>query len=228
MFLFADQFLKLMVSFRVLWLAGRFGGGKTLLSFALSAWLYNNGYADRIYSNIPSPLCSDLDDTTKLWKSAMVLDEAWVLLDAREYSKNVSRTIGAFLRKYDLYLLLPSVFPVDVRFRSFYVQRTFNGMILGLPLWVYSWRLNSGVSSDRGWFGLWMPQKFYGSYDTMATPSDDGGLLGAMQYTVGFDVADIESEYTGDAGMEIEQYEQDRRNREAQRAAGRRRLLGFV
>lgn len=220
MFLAGDEFLRTLVGLRVLWLAGRFGGGKTLLSFALSSWLYKNGYINTVYSNIPSPICEPVTDDTRFYKSALVLDEAWVLLDAREYAKNVSRTIGAFLRKYQLYLLLPSVFPVDKRFRALWCQRVFNGMTVGVPLWVYAWRCDMGVMSDKGWFALVRPQQFFGSYDTMATPTTDGGMLKAMANTTDFDPSVLESEFTGDQAAELEEREEARRQRDHTRKRG--------
>lgn len=232
----ATTFFRSFIGVRTLWLAGRFGGGKTLLAFGSAIWLYENGYADCIVSNIPSNLSVPIGDVwirkysreefeqrgdnrqydtvvadqcpdgyrPGLANAAVVFDEAWILLDAREWKRQVGRTIGAYLRKYNLYLILPSVFPVDVRFRQFYCQRVLNLAVFGFPMWIYKWRLECGLIDDGGTFGLWRPSALYGTYDHLATPSDDAGITDAMAQTqergdVNLD-RDAVGDWTGDVG----------------------------
>jgi len=213
----STMFFRTLVGTRVIWFAGRFGGGKTLLAFAAARWLYRHHLVDHVVSNIPSTMTVD---PRSLWvrdrwrdaipdgaasseryecrvgagdgdgwrpgmaNVAIVFDEAWILLDARDWQRNVGRTIGAYLRKFNLYLLLPSVFAVDARFRRFSVQRVLNMRSFGLPGWVYKWSLEQGKISEDGLFGLWRPSDMFGRYDNLAAPADDGGILAAMQNTV--------------------------------------------
>ena len=135
-------FLRNLIGTRVLWLSGRYGGGKTLLAFALADWLIGNGYCKNCLSNIDHEL-PRLEAGERPWNTVIVFDESWILLDARDWDREVGRVFGAFLRKQNLYLLLPSVFPVDVRFRHFFVQRTVNFASLGIPAWVYTAGLHS-------------------------------------------------------------------------------------
>jgi hypothetical protein len=219
MFLLGDLFLRTLLGVRTCWFAGRFGGGKTLLSFAVADWLFQGGVTNWTYSNIPSVWCDEIPDSGLArdwnegegrWKAncSVIFDESWILLDAREWNKNIGRTMGAFLRKFNVYLLLPSVFPVDVRFRSLTVQRMINGFAFGIPLYVYRWQLGLGYISEGGYFGLWRPQQYFGVYDHLACPSDDGGLLRAMGQTVEF--VEAATEYTG----EVQGYEGLERARE--------------
>jgi hypothetical protein len=231
----APLFFRTLVGTRVIWFAGRFGGGKTLLSFAVAEWLYRHHYIDHVVSNIPSSMTVSPGDlrirdrwadgvpdgaasserydcragsgsgSGDGWRpgmanTAIVFDEAWILLDARDWQRNVGRTIGAYLRKFNLFLLLPSVFSVDARFRRFSVQRVLNMRAFGVPCWVYKWSLSQGKIDENGLFALWRPSGMFGRYDNLAAPADDGGILAAMQDTVpdvvttGADGA----EYTGD------------------------------
>lgn len=49
----ADSFLRSVLAYRALWVGGRFGGGKTLLSVAVSDWLQSQGAVARVVSNAP-------------------------------------------------------------------------------------------------------------------------------------------------------------------------------
>ena len=54
MFIGASLFLRTLVGMKVLWLAGRFGGGKTLLSFALGLWLKEQERCEvTLYNGVP-------------------------------------------------------------------------------------------------------------------------------------------------------------------------------
>jgi hypothetical protein len=231
MFLGASLFLRTLVGMKVLWLAGRFGGGKTLLSFALGLWLQKQGYTRHIYSNIPSQVAdpvpvpeppgfalhSDPETGKPKAYASVIFDEAWILLDAREWNKNVARSIGAFLRKYDIFLLLPSVFSIDKRFRNFYVQRVLNCYAFGLPCYVYKWGLKMGFVDETGFFGLWRPSDYFGTYDHLATPGDDGGLVAAMAATSQLPDS-VESVFTGDVG-EYGEIEEGERVKELKKTA---------
>jgi len=247
----ANTFWRSFIGVRTLWLAGRFGGGKTLLAFGSAIWLYENFHVDAVVSNIPSEICSPISHIwirkysreefeaepgqrqyetfvgpeppdAAGWRPglanvAIVFDEAWILLDAREWKSQIGRTIGAYLRKYNLYLILPSVFPVDVRFRQFYVQRVLNLAVFGVPAWIYKWRLECGLIDDGGAFAMLRPSSLYGTYDHLATPSDDAGITDAMAMTQERgDVnlsRDEAGQWTGDVGAMDKIGERARRRR---------------
>jgi hypothetical protein len=134
--------------------------------------------------------------------ACVVFDEAWILLDAREWQKNVGRTIGAFLRKFNLFLLMPSVWPVDTRFRHLMVQRILNLGSFGLDGYVYKWGFDLGYVREGGWFALLGRSHMFGLYDDEEAPCDDGGITEAMLDTIPEVVVSgvAGSEFTGEMG----------------------------
>lgn len=179
-FLMADAFLRMVANYRVVWLSGRFGGGKTSLAVWLAAWLVKNGYARRLVSNIPIVGRTD-PPPVPINDSAVLLDESWMYVDSWEDVK----AYAAFLRKANLYLLLPSVWAPHSRLRILECHRVFNGAVLGLPFWVYRWSLGMASISEKGYFMLWRPEKCFGLYDTEYIPKDDGGIMAAIAASIG-------------------------------------------
>lgn len=179
-FLMADAFLRMVANYRVVWLSGRFGGGKTSLAVWLAAWLVKNGYARRLVSNIPIVGRAD-PPPVPINDSAVLLDESWMYVDSWDDVK----AYAAFLRKANLYLLLPSVWAPHQRLRILECHRVFNGVVVGLPFWVYRWSLGMGSISEKGYFMLWRPEKCFGLYDTEYIPKDDGGIMAAIAASIG-------------------------------------------
>jgi len=144
-FLFADAFLRMVANHRVVWLSGRFGGGKTSLAVWIAAWLVRNRYAARLVSNIP--IVGRVDPPpVPINDSVILLDESWMYVD----SWSDVKAYAAFLRKANLYLLLPSVWPPHSRLRILECHRVFNGVAIGLPFWVYRWSLGMASISEKG------------------------------------------------------------------------------
>lgn len=48
------MFLRAVSDYKVLWLDGRYGGGKTLLAFMIAKQLVDKGYSRYIVANIPT------------------------------------------------------------------------------------------------------------------------------------------------------------------------------
>jgi hypothetical protein len=170
-------FLELLTFYRTCYLGGRYGSGKTLLAVALSGWLLSSGHVRQVVSNLPVAWASELNrgDMRDL---CIVLDESWLYLQRRAA---VARYAG-FLRKFNHYLLLPSVFPVHRLLSFFAVRRLYNLYPFGLPVWIYQWRIASmpGIPPDKGYFVVYDPVSLYGYYDTAYVPSDDGGIADAL------------------------------------------------
>jgi hypothetical protein len=79
-----------------------------------------------------STLESDLTDCV------MLLDEAWRLL-AEDMPSQTRKTLTAYLRKLNQYLVLPSVMSVHKALTLFSVERVWDGRAaLGIPLWWYA------------------------------------------------------------------------------------------
>jgi hypothetical protein len=184
-FLGADIFLSNLTFYRLLSIEGRYGGGKTALATILAAYLLEAGYVDTVVSNVEINFA--IKPEAPLKNSCIVMDEAWIYLSKRaavfEYA--------AFLRKFNHYLLMPSVWPPNRLLTRFSVERIFNCFSLGLPAWLYSWQVIRGNVKDRGKFLVWHPEAVFGYYDTDAIPADDGGIYKVIQDTClgsGFDL----------------------------------------
>ena len=170
----AAVFLQTLRNYRFLWLGGRFGGGKTSLAVFLSYFILRMGWADFVVSNIPIA-----------WGVPPVLyrrytpDDAVLLLDEgglfMKFSGDFER-VGAFMRKLNMYALLPSVIPPAGIFRMFQVQRVINFYTIGIPMWWYQWRLSIGAVTSNGSFGWLYPSAVFGYFDTLATPTSDLGV----------------------------------------------------
>jgi len=173
----ADEFLNMLLAFRIVWLSGRFGGGKTSLAFMLSAWLLANGKVDTVVGNLEGSIISPV--TVPLYNASIILDESWIYIDDRSSVTEYA----AFVRKFNHYLLLPSVWPPHNRFTFLSVQRVFNAYTVGIPAWVYRWQLGMRSVKEKGYFSIFNPSAIFGHYDTEFVPSGDGGISDAIGET---------------------------------------------
>jgi len=173
----ASEFLNMLSAFRIVWLSGRFGGGKTSLAVILGAWLLANGKVDTVVSNFETSISTP--PAFPLYNSAILLDESWIYLDDR----SSVTTYAAFVRKFNHYLILPSVWPPHNRFTFLSVQRVFNAYVVGVPAWVYRWQLGMRSVKEKGYFAVFNPSAIFGHYDTEFVPVDDGGVSDAIKKT---------------------------------------------
>lgn len=192
MLLFAEELIEQLLLFRVAWIRGRLGGGKTLLSVALAEHLLRLGLVDGVVANFPTvyPTALGPDDGT-IYRRVLIYDEAWTQLDARDSLVNV-RSYGAYARKFDSYWIFPSVHPIDKRLRTVVIWRTARVGLLNL--WVYRWALDIDYDSAGGWFLLYNPSRFYPRYDNKYIPVDDGLIEKRWQRSLAL--------ATGGAGVE--------------------------
>ncbi len=205
-FVWADEYLHLVTAFRACWYCGRYGGGKTYLAFLTASWLLANGYVETVVSNVPSCISSPVPSA--LDSAAIVLDESWQYISTRRDVLDYA----AFLRKFDLYLLLPSVFPVHRRLSFLKVQRVINGYNFGVPLWIYRWDLSMSSIHERGYFGVLYPHRAYGMYDTLFVPGHDAGISDALRrraQLAGYSYSRRDDERGDDVTDEIESVADD-------------------
>lgn len=207
----AEVFFSLLKSFRIYWGAGGFGSGKTAVSVLVAAELVSRGLVDKVVSNIDIKGKSGVNDVVpdgckyysenlRKWyfpgqrlpleNAAIVLDEAHLFLD----SWRVAKDYVSALRKANVYLLLPSIWPPHVRLRFLEVRRTLNLYAYGLPAWRYHWALTNGTIAEQGHFNVFRPDRMFGIYNTADFPADDGGIVDAMRYTFGLDKDDDNEE----------------------------------
>lgn len=176
-FVGGNVFWDTFCAFRVAWIRGRYGAGKTSLAVMMANRLLAEGRVEVVVGNIPMTTKSEV--SVPLPSAAILLDEAWLYIEGR---KDVS-DYGGFVRKFEHYLLLPSVFPVHARFSYFFVQRVFNGYTLGLPLWFYRWGLRQADIREYGYFAIMHPTAVFGHYPTKYVPGTDGGVGDAISAT---------------------------------------------
>lgn len=161
--------------FRCVWLAGRPGSGKTALSVKLALGLVSDGWARRIVSNIAlvgvGRLLGRVDtmEQARAYEdSVLILDEAWQYL-GRGVSVKEVRAWFAQIRHFNQFLILPSVLALTDQAKSFEVRRTLNLVSIGIPLWVYAWKIHSGSLKDQGRFFWIRPQSVFGLYNHLGT-----------------------------------------------------------
>jgi hypothetical protein len=175
--LMAEPFLEAWMLYRVCWIQGGLGSGKTLLSVALGHHLLRMGLVDGVLANLPTVLPPRIyGDDGFLDRRVIIFDEAWTHLDSRNSMVNTS-DYGGYARKYESFWVFPSVHQIDKRMRSVVVWRAarlnFKPFI---NAWLYRWELELEYKQEGGWFLLLDPERYFGWYDTAHVPVSDGGL----------------------------------------------------
>lgn len=172
--------LRYTALFRVLWLTGRYGGGKTSLALHLADLLIREGSQHRIATNAkllaPWVQVGESDSFGDLMESGLqdaclIFDEGWLDLGTGASPRQVRQYL-ANLRKINCVLLVPSVLPLVRDLRVLTVEREFNAMTFGLPLWLYRYRLAMGTTrkGEEGRFWWWNPSRVFGWYDSGEVP----------------------------------------------------------
>lgn len=172
-YLISSDHLDVILTTRVVVYSGRYGSGKTALAVYDALRLVHLG-VKYIYTNLN--LCNNSFtivredrefDASALTDAVILLDEAWLYLALDVSAKELKRFL-AFLRKQNLFLLLPSVLPLQrylVR-SAVRVQRFYSFSWVGLPAWLYRWELGQGRDTVRGYWWWWRYQQVFGEYDT--------------------------------------------------------------
>jgi len=176
-FIGGSTFLDMLKVYRILWLRGRYGGGKTSGAVIIAARMLAEGVVDQVVSNVPITFSQVA--TAPLVKSCIVMDESWLYIESRSDVKDYA----AFVRKFKHYMLLPSVFPIHNRLSFFYVTRIANLYVFGLPVWWYRWTLSVKDIKETGTFGIYQPTAVFGHYPDEFVPGDDGGIADVLKAT---------------------------------------------
>lgn len=171
--------------YRMVWLSGRFGGGKTSLAVAVAVWLCQRNYARYIASNIKLALGREVARVSAselrrvscegpVYRDTVILmDEAWTVLGKGVGRKTVVDWL-AYMRKGNNFLIMPSVLPLVNEVTVLRAERVFNGLQLGVPVWLYRWHLGDYKrGGDRGWYVFHNPSSVFGLYDTLGIPSEE-------------------------------------------------------
>lgn len=167
-----DSFLQILRFYRSAWMGGRYGGGKTSFGVRVGIEFVERGWADHILCNFPCVVATDMMKISDLRRCFIILDEGGTWLKRKDWDD-----VAAFLRKRDLYLFVPSVIPPPVSARMVTMQRTWNFLGMGVPLWYYNMRLDY-MRVKETYKLLWTnPQEVFGLYSTSNVVGDDGGLV---------------------------------------------------
>jgi len=189
-----DDPVALASSFRVVWIRGRYGGGKTSFGVWLTLELLKRRYARHVVSNIElthpalelvrttneKKLLKELvelyeyaatvDDvsaiTSELVDCVMLLDESWRIL-SEDMPSGPRKTLTAYLRKLNQYLILPSVMSVHKALTNFSVERVWDGRAaLGIPVWWYALitRTHESVVTTSYFFTQFNVFRYYQSH----------------------------------------------------------------
>ncbi len=165
--------LHMLNQFRVAWVMGGYGSGKTSGAIYIAHELYKTGKYRYILGNFNS-VWTDSPEKVILRDGAFV--DAVVILDEGGLFMRLSRDADSFLlglRKLNITILVPSVLPPAQRIKGLQFQRILNLQAFGLPMWVYENRLYIGSEKERSIYGWWNPGEVFGVYDTMDYPVDD-------------------------------------------------------
>jgi hypothetical protein len=177
MLLGADNVVHLANNYRVVYLSGRYGGGKTAFSFRLAYELCKRFNYRYILSNVRSVWCDDPEQVVFrdgcFLDSVLVLDEGGLFLDRASEAKQWL----AMLRKLNVVLIIPSVVAPALMLRTMTVQRVFNWSALGVPIWSYAVEVRSHPTVVKDRFHWWGYSEIFGVYDTLGMPADADILL---------------------------------------------------
>jgi len=173
MLLRAQPLLHMLNQFRLAWIMGGYGAGKTLVSYALAFDLFKTGRYRYLIANSNSVWTDNPEDV--VLRDGCFVD-AIVILDEAGLFLRMNRDADKFmlgLRKLNITILCPSVLPPSSRIKFLQVQRTLNMQAFGLPFWLYQWRLNLGTNKEKDNFIVANPHHYFGIYDTLDYPVDD-------------------------------------------------------
>lgn len=162
---------SLIGSYRLCWIAGRFGLGKTSLAYRMAELYLKRGY--HLITNNKSIWADDMEsvklDKDGHLKAVIILDEGGLWFKS---GKQIEM-IAAYAAKMDCIYLLPSFWPPTRSACVVTVQPLFSLQQAGLPVIVYRWRVKLGAFSEQGHF-LWItPSEIYGVYSRQ-DPGDVG------------------------------------------------------
>ncbi len=158
----AGSVLQMIQNYRLIWLSGRFSGGKTSLAFAIAEYYAQMGY--RIITNTKciwadNPYECELNKDGHL-HAVVILDEG-----GTEFNTNKQvMEISAYSAKMDIIFLVPSFFPPARKFQVMEIQPVWNLKSVGIPYIHYQWGVHVGNFKDQGSFGWLFPQSVYGVY----------------------------------------------------------------
>ncbi len=177
-----DTLLSGIRDYRMVWLDGRFSGGKTAMAMRL-AWEYKKRYGYRVVTNTAFILNEQeepdfiYEDGSPKLKLIVVIDEGGLYLQSND---DVMRWM-AFAGKMDIVCLVPSISPPAAILRSFDLQKIHHYRSIGVPLDVYQWAVKMGSQKFTGkvkWMGM---EEIFGTYSTLHPSSSPTAVINFVE-----------------------------------------------
>jgi hypothetical protein len=165
-------FLGTLRNFRIAWIGGRYGGGKTAISVRLAYEFYQKGWCKHILANFPCVLATDLDKLDELRDCFIILDEAGAWMKEGEFQR-----IVAFLRKRNLTVVFPSVLPPPIKARTLNIVRGINYNTIGINAWEYRMNLDYMRVKEQAKLFWFNPKEVFGLWDTSYVTIDSEGIV---------------------------------------------------
>lgn len=172
MALYGDVFLNTLRHYRIGWIGGRFGGGKTAIAVRIAIQFEEKGWVDSIIGNFPCVAFKSWRDMDELRNAFIILDEAGAWMKEKDFEDTV-----AFLRKRNLYLVVPSVMPPPIKARALNIQRIINFDMIGLPIWLYQMSLDYMNIHEEAKLWWVNPKEVFGLYDTSDVAINSRGIV---------------------------------------------------
>lgn len=166
----------LLREYRVGWIRGRYGVGKTLLAYALW-YLYFRRMGYRLFCNFAAWGASSLEDlrpdASGRLRAYIIIDEGGDWLTARR------RVIYA-ARKLDYILVVSGRAAPPREVQELTIVGRYSLESSGIPLVRYTAVASAGGIKDHYNFWLFLPWRFWGMYSTRDLSSDPGPLIDTL------------------------------------------------
>lgn len=155
-----------MQNYRVLWIAGRVGYGKTLLAYALW-WEYYRPRGYNLYCNFEA-----FGAETGLPsepRGFYIIDEAGDIFESSAHLRSVLRN----MRKLDYYLVLPSFLPVPGLGRMVALYPSGSLRTIGIPVDFWKVAVDFGAFKFQQQFAIFLKEQYFGLFDSYSLVSKE-------------------------------------------------------
>lgn len=161
--------------YRMVWLPGAYGNGKTLAAVGMYYQYFRpRGY--KLVSNLQSiwtvpPEQVTLDENGKL-KAFILIDEGGQYFEDAQDIKDVLRNP----RKMDYIFCFASFMPPARMAQIYQIQPTWSYRSAGIPYIHYDWSTKIGHYRNKGSFGWVFFQEMFGTYSTLSPAGTPGKI----------------------------------------------------
>lgn len=172
------QILPIIHANRLVWIAGRYSGGKTAFAYYLAKQFLKKGY--RLVSNTACVWNEELENVQlmddDMLRAVFVLDEGGLWFKTNDMIEE----IAAYAAKMDCVYIIPSYWEPTRAAQKVVVQPVFGFRSAGIPAIFYKWTVKQGTFKDNGWF-IWVwPQEVFGVYSRQDPGEEPGRLVDFM------------------------------------------------